>query len=136
MIKKSAGVFLLREERGEIFVLALVGRNSWDLPKGGIREKESPFQAAKRELLEETGISEVVWGFGDKEIAPFKVTYTLRNKTNKEVTFFVATTKKHKVFVSNEHLSYKWLPLPQAKESLPGRFHGLVDFFRELIFSG
>ena len=124
MGKKSAGVFLLREERGEILFLALAGRNSWDLPKGGIREGETPFVAACRELEEETGITEVSW----IETPPFTVSYILKNNTEKEVSFFMATTRKSKVKVSTEHQSFRWLTLASAKAYLPERFLPVVDW--------
>ena len=38
------------------------GRGSWYLPGGGIRPRESPEHAARRELREETGIGDVELG--------------------------------------------------------------------------
>jgi len=130
-IKKSAGVLLLRENRGEILLLALVGRTSYDLPKGGIRDGESAFKAAKRELLEETGISEVSWDLMGE--TSFKVCYALRNNVVKEVTFFVASTTQSKVQVSDEHQSYKWLTLDEARICLPERFQEVVDWLENVF---
>lgn len=128
MAKRSAGVFLLREERGEILFLALAGRNAWDLPKGGIRSGETPFDAARRELEEETGITDVSW----VETPPFAVRYPLKSGNEKEVTFFLATTKKSKVKVSSEHESYNWMPLSDAAGLyvLPSRFSSVLDWAR------
>lgn len=43
--------------------LALVCQhgNSWSFPKGGVEEGESPFDAAKREIAEETGVTELTY---------------------------------------------------------------------------
>jgi len=133
MAKKSAGVLLLREDRGDIVFLALAGRNSWDLPKGGIRDGETPFIAAKRELEEETGIADVTWGIAGVEIPPCIVRYTLKSNAEKEVHFFLATTTKSKVTVSSEHQSYRWVLLHEAREFLPERFHPVLDWMGEII---
>ncbi len=37
------------------------GKRVWEVPCGGIHDKESPLRAAKRELLEEAGITAAGW---------------------------------------------------------------------------
>lgn len=124
MAKKSAGVLLLRDERGEFVLLGLMGRNAWDLPKGGIEDGEEPFETAKRELKEEAGVTDVTWVQTD----PIVVNYQLRSKQEKQVSFFVGTTTKSKITISKEHQSYRWIPVSEAKTFLPERFHPLVDW--------
>lgn len=57
MIKtESAGGIVLRDG----FVLVVNQRGtSWSLPKGHIEQGESPLQAAKREIAEESGITDL-----------------------------------------------------------------------------
>jgi len=51
-IEAAGGI--IENEKGEI--LLMYRRKSWDLPKGKIDKEESPLEAAKREILEETGV--------------------------------------------------------------------------------
>lgn len=56
--RRCAGVVLLNPEG-----LVFAGRradtaDAWQMPQGGIDEAETPFEAARRELVEETGIAE------------------------------------------------------------------------------
>ena len=52
--KSSGGVVL--NERGEVLVVSQHG-TSWSLPKGHIETGEDAIMAAKREILEESGLS-------------------------------------------------------------------------------
>jgi predicted NUDIX family NTP pyrophosphohydrolase len=66
MAKKSAGLLLFREVSGSLEVLlvhpggpfwAKKDDGAWSIPKGEFEEGEDPFEAAKREFEEETGIA-------------------------------------------------------------------------------
>lgn len=53
-------VAIILRKKGRIFIAErLDTKNAWQLPQGGVDESESYIDAAKRELLEETGISSV-----------------------------------------------------------------------------
>ncbi len=54
-IDKDEKVFLVRQWRYPI------SRNSWETAQGTLKKKESPLAAAKRELMEETGIKAKNW---------------------------------------------------------------------------
>src|SRR5437870_12131906 len=59
---KSAGVIVFRKEGEECLFLLVLSRLTkrplWEFPKGGVERGETLSQAALRELIEETGISE------------------------------------------------------------------------------
>ena len=85
----------------------------WDFPKGHIESGEDPEETAKRELQEETGISEMRlvdgymqtlrYFFRQKGIGIFKV-----------VIFFLAETTQSEVTLSAEHVGFDWLPYDAA----------------------
>ena len=58
LYRRSVGVMLLNRE-GKAFVGARIDNTdeAWQMPQGGIDEGEEPWETAKRELEEETGIS-------------------------------------------------------------------------------
>lgn len=53
----GVGIMLLNQQ-GEVFVAKRIDTisDAWQMPQGGIDEQEHPYQAALRELEEETGI--------------------------------------------------------------------------------
>jgi ADP-ribose pyrophosphatase len=75
---------------------------SWEIPGGGIDEGETPEDAAKRELYEETGLKA-------KKLKKLGVFYPLNSFNNESVTIFygifhpkLATTDRNE---SSEHVS-------------------------------
>ncbi|MFN0314424.1 MAG: NUDIX domain-containing protein, partial [Burkholderiales bacterium] len=55
--KFSAGVVVVRSAGEEWRYLLLRVFKNWDFPKGRVEEGESPLEAARREVEEETGLS-------------------------------------------------------------------------------
>lgn len=68
----AGGVVRAERDRGTAFLLTRASRPpyDWVLPKGHIEAGESPEQAARREVLEETGVdAEIVRLVGDDAFA-------------------------------------------------------------------
>jgi bis(5'-nucleosidyl)-tetraphosphatase len=114
----SAGFVLFRDTpEGPLFLLLDYGRH-WDYAKGHLEEGESQWQAAVRELREETGIRRV------ERIGKFKydVFYTFhspkKGRVDKTVTFFLGKTDVSKVSLSDEHSGHAWLSYEEALEKL------------------
>ena len=88
----------------------------WDYAKGHVEKGEDDLTAARREVEEETGITEidVIPGFAHK------IEYFFRQKAkgliHKQVTFFLARAKSRKVTISHEHAGYEFLPAEAAVE--------------------
>jgi len=85
----------------------------WDFPKGHIESGEDPEETAKRELQEETGISEMRLVDGYKQT----LRYFFRQKgigIFKVVIFFLGETTQSEVALSAEHVGFDWLPYDAA----------------------
>ena len=59
----AGGIVLRRENTPRIALVRLRKRNEWVLPKGKLDDGETPRQAARREVLEETGHEVLVHEF-------------------------------------------------------------------------
>ncbi len=89
----------------------------WDLPKGHIEKGEVEEQSVRREIQEETGITELelVPGFRERTHYFYKHDGELMKKF---VTFFLAEAAGDTVTLSHEHDDYVWLPYEKAIEQL------------------
>lgn len=130
----SAGIVIYRQLKThrEYLLLHYPGGH-FDFPKGHIEKGETEIQAAKRELMEETGIKKVIWieGFRHKinyiyrPIHPLKpgrdygVTNTKKHQlSSKDVIFFLARTSEKKITISFEHQGSLWLPYEEAYQQV------------------
>jgi 8-oxo-dGTP pyrophosphatase MutT (NUDIX family) len=57
LIYKSGAIIISRDNPIFIALLYRANHDDWSFPKGHIEKNESPIEAAKREVLEETGLS-------------------------------------------------------------------------------
>ena len=111
----SAGVVVVREiSQGWLFLL-LRAFTHWDFPKGMVEPGEQPFDAAVREVREESLIAdlEFLWGDGYMETGPYsrgKIAryYLARTHTN-AVTLPVSAELGRP-----EHNEYRWVDMPDA----------------------
>ena len=78
--KLSCGIVLARQTENGYFTLMLRAWHHWDFPKGIREDGEEPLDAAKREVAEETGITdlEFVWGDRFNETGPYSRRKTAR----------------------------------------------------------
>jgi len=116
-----AGIFVFNE-KDEVLVL-FKADGSPDIPKGHIDEGETPLEAVKRELNEETGIvlNTEPNSFGKVSVKPGKDFYRFVIKTNQD---FV-------IYLSDEHKSFEFM---KTHDIPPGFFWEPVDkFFNEIM---
>ena len=117
-IERSAGVILYRQVEQQTLFLLLDYGSHWDYPKGHVEAGEDDVTAARRELQEETGITEadLLDGFARE------MTYTFRGRSGqlirKTVIFFVGKTTQEQVTLSHEHVGYAWVAAEEALKML------------------
>lgn len=117
--EKSCGLIVFREGNdGPKFLLLHYPSGHWDFPKGHVENFDADEQAtAARELLEETGIADISFKSGFR--IPISYKYRRGGKiSNKQVVFFLASTKTENVKISHEHRGHIWLPADSALKKL------------------
>ena len=84
---------------------------SWEFVHGRIDEGETPTHAARRELLEETGLTtERLYSI---TVNPF---YLLKTDTVQVALVFAAIVDSERVTLGPEHDRYEWLPVAAAQK--------------------
>ena len=117
-LEKSAGAVIFRKQDNKPYYLLLhydVGH--WDFPKGHIEKGEKPESTVRREVQEETGLTDIKFIEGFKEW----IKYFFKDKSKtifKTVTFYLVETKENNIKLSFEHIGYRWLPYKEALSQL------------------
>ena len=116
----SAGIIIFRHTpEGPKFLLLYHGRNYWNFPKGKLELDERSFDAALREVEEETGIKKsqlrIVGDFKTQERFIFQ---RGAEKMLKIVILYLAETNATTVVVSHEHEGYAWFTYAGARRVL------------------
>jgi len=132
--RRAAGAVVFRRtERGPRLLLLRAYRN-WDFPKGTIEPGESELDAAKRETLEETGLADLEFPFGDEHQD------TLPYAGGKVARYFLAETEKSDIELPvspelghPEHHEWRWVSLDEAEELLPPRLGVILDWARRQL---
>lgn len=123
----SIGAIIFHKNK-ETQYLLLKYTNYWGFVKGNVEKDETELQTAKREIKEETGITDCIFLKGFKE----KISYFYKLKDKpiyKEVIFYLAQTKTKEVKLSFEHEDFKWLPYEEALKLIA--FKNSKDSFKK-----
>lgn len=111
----SAGTVVVRESEHGLLFLVLRAFKHWDFPKGMVEDDETPLEAARRETLEEAGIAELDFRWGEEyfETPPYN--------RGKVARYYLAATTQEKVNIAPnpltgrlEHAEYRWVSFEQA----------------------
>jgi len=112
----SSGFVVYTLEHDRIYYLLLRHPTHWSFPKGHLEhtDNNSLLQTAKREMFEETGISEFEIVDGFHEVISYNFVKD-NHLVKKDVHYFLARCpKREKITLSKEHLDYGWFPLRVA----------------------
>ncbi len=116
----AAGIIIFRKtDEGTKFLLLYHGRNYWNFPKGKLEKEEKSWQAALREVREETGLKSTELRF----VADFKTKEQFMYNQGKEKIFkivilYMAETTQNRITVSHEHEGYGWFTASEARRML------------------
>jgi bis(5'-nucleosidyl)-tetraphosphatase len=130
----SAGVVPFRRTAQGPRLLVLRAYKNWDFPKGRIEAGEEPFDTAKRETEEETGLGELEFPFGEvyRDTLPYA--------GGKIARYFIGETTLEdvKLPVSHdlgrpEHHEWRWVSFDEAEDLLPPRLALVLDWARETL---
>ena len=136
MYRLTAGCVVVNQ--GKIFV-GLKKGNYWNMPQGGIEEGETAREAAERELLEETCITEVQW-IAETD---WYICY-LPKDAEKSNRYTNLVGQKHKwylcfcvsepevILCREEYITYQWMSKEEVLKKIAGSFK--EDLY-EYIFS-
>src|SRR5581483_1183004 len=94
--------------------------DQWEIPAGRLQQFESIESGLRRELLEETGITDVHIG---RILRAFEYMRGDRRAENEVIGIvFEGYTSQEDITLSDEHDDYKWLTLDEAIElaTIPG----------------
>ncbi|MDE2091506.1 MAG: NUDIX domain-containing protein [Gammaproteobacteria bacterium] len=130
----SAGVVVLRDTQADRRFLLLRAYSYWDFPKGAVEPGETPLQAARREVQEETGIHELEfrWGEAYRETEPYN--------RGKVARYYLALTYETKITLAanpetgiHEHIEYRWVNHAQALRLITPRVKLILDWADALV---
>lgn len=107
------GIIPLQKRGGEWWLLLIqhLHGKHWSFPKGHLEGNETPWQAAERELLEETGLHTTRLLFE----TPLRESYFIAPRNSlKTVDYFLAEVEGEVVLQKAEISAFCWQPLQQA----------------------
>jgi len=125
----SAGAVIVRQVPDGFLFLMLRAFNHWDFPKGIVEGAESPFDAALREIAEETTLTglDFRWGREFFETRPYK-----RDKVARY--YLGVTAREHVELPVNEalgrpeHNECRWVTLDEALDLAAPRVRDVIDW--------
>jgi bis(5'-nucleosidyl)-tetraphosphatase len=132
----SGAIVYYVDNQNITFLLLHYFSGHWDFPKGIKERGESDIDTALREIIEETGITDITILDGFKKEVFYK--YKRNNYLiSKKVIFFLATVNSKKVVLSSEHKGFVWeeyenalrrITYKNSKEILTEGYKFLVNY--------
>ncbi len=117
-VQHSSGAIIFRKDKSKIHYLLLnYHPEYWGLAKGAIEPGETVEDTARREIQEETGLTDITFIEGFKVEESYFFT-SKGQRVFKIVTFLLAQTMTEQIKLSWEHIGYAWLPYEEALERI------------------
>jgi bis(5'-nucleosidyl)-tetraphosphatase len=135
--RRSYGIvpIAIGQDHSPVFLLLRAYQN-WDFPKGGADEGETPLDAAKREMIEETGITQLDLQWGNISID------TEIYSKDKVASYFLARVEKQDISLpvseelgKPEHDEYRWVTFEEAQALLPQRLSRILEWAKNSALS-
>jgi bis(5'-nucleosidyl)-tetraphosphatase len=132
--KLSCGVVLIRETGAGTRTLLLRAYHHWDFPKGMRLPGEDPLATAVREVVEETGVDDLDFAWGDQffETGPYS--------KGKVARYYLARTQTAEVVMGDspesgvpEHHEWRWVSFDEAYDMGSARVRGIVQWARQVV---
>lgn len=126
----SAGVVVVTPADINWQFLLLRAYNYWDFPKGKVEPDESPLAAAIREVREESGLTDLVFHWGERyiETQPY-------GRPKKIARYYLAQTQTREIIMGDnpelgypEHHEYRWVSLTQARRLTTPRVRRVLNW--------
>ena len=130
----SAGVVVVRGKPGHCSYLLLRAYSHWDFSKGLVESGEQPIAAARREVEEETGITQLDfrWGYAYYETGPYRhgkiARYSLAATSQPQVELRVSPE-----LGKPEHDEYRWVSFEEGLELLGERVRPVLEWANKRV---
>lgn len=144
--RKCVGMFVLQKQSGLVFAAERInGPNAWQIPQGGVEDGEDDYDAALRELKEETGIYSVKYIANTKDRYNYNFPNYILEKRNKRgwtdykgqsIKFFlfefIGDETEINLQLHSEEIEFshwKWMKTEKVVDQM-------IDFKKKAIYAG
>lgn len=125
---------MVRKENGHFLYLLLRAYKHWDFPKGMVEANETPLEGAKREVEEETTITQLDFNWSEQymETGPYG--------RGKVARYYLAETRETDISLPinpeigrPEHEEYVWATYDEAKNRVSARVRSILEWASNII---
>lgn len=133
-LRFSAGVAVVRRFPEGWRCLVLRSWRNWDFPKGTVEAGETPLAAARREVAEESALTDLEFRWGEiyRETAPYS--------GGKVARYYLAVSPAGTVDLPvnpeigrPEHHEFRWVSFAVAQKLLPPRLQPVFRWARKIV---